>query len=190
MQFSWPSIPFSLRPQKSFPSVRVISPWPQRYFAIFLKQRAPALIAKLRAQTILNRLPSRRRQLELFSPRLRQGEQSLACIAPLARCNPLAPLHDRQRSRQRRRVQRQNLAQPPLRDLTRQRERLQDRELRSPQPQRPNRVVIELRERPRRPAEGGAQARQVRQIREALRWRVHTHIDAYTSIWFHANFSA
>ena len=130
------------------------------HFTIFLEQPAPAFIPELRAQTVLHPLPSRRGQVELLSPRLRQGYQSLASIASLARCNPLASLHNRQRSRQRRRVQRQNLAQPPLRDLTRQRERLQNRKLRSLQPQRPQRFVIELRERPRRPAEGGAQARQ------------------------------
>jgi hypothetical protein len=97
---------------------------------------------------------------EFHFSRFGQTQPSFSPIFAAAFCDPTLLAHDSQRSSQACAVHREHFAQLALGHLSDTGKHLKDRELSSPQPKRTKRLLVELGEGPRRPAETAAHARQ------------------------------
>src|SRR5207248_11366402 len=121
------------------------------------------LLPHFAAQARLNFLPDRQSAPELRLSGPRKTQPSFSPVFAAALANPALAHHDGEGSRQTCAVHRQHFAKLSLRNLSGARKHLQDGELRSPQLNRPERVVVLLGERPRRPPNAATPTRTCRQ---------------------------
>lgn len=114
-----------------------------------LKEVLPCLVSDLAAQAGLNFLPERQGASELSFASLGQPQPALTTVFPTALRDPAMAAHDGERASQGCAVHGQHLSKLSLSDLSRERKRLQDSELGDPQPERPQRLLVKLGQRPR-----------------------------------------
>ena len=122
----------------------------------------PAQLSQLTAQARLNFLPGRQSTFELSFPVLSQTQPAFPPVIAATFCDPALSGHDSESSTKCRTVHDEHFAELALRYFSSEREGLQDGELGGPQIHRAQRVLIELGEGARSPAEVAAQARQFR----------------------------
>jgi len=104
----------------------------------------PGLLPYLMTQARLNFLPHRQSTVELCFARFGQTQPSFSTVFAPTFCNPALPAHNLEGSSEGRTVHREHFAQLALGHFPGRGERLQDGELSGPQPQRAERIFIEL----------------------------------------------
>ncbi len=113
-----------------------------------LQKIFPGLGPELTAQARLNFFPDRQSASELGYAGAGQAEPAFSPVFATARCDPASAAHDGERAGEACAVHGEHFAQLSLGHLAGKREHLQDSELRGAQPKRPERLLVELGQRP------------------------------------------
>src|SRR5215471_1770778 len=123
-------------------------------------ESAPLPPPDARAEKLLSPIPGRKGALEPRSAARRQLNVSLAAVRAGPPPDPSLRLERSQCPRQRRAVENEHLTEPALRDPTGQRESLEERELGDIQSCAAELLIVDLANRPGRPPQVRARARQ------------------------------